>query len=73
MDNELKRMVVLEEKDIDQLIKDVEDGMYDDVYLDERCQAHWYWEDLRDALEHLLNTGKKNMRKLLEHVEGMND
>jgi len=69
MDNELKRMVVLEEKDIDQLIKDVEDGMYDDVYLDERCQAHWYWEDLRDALEHLLRIGRQNSKALLENEE----
>lgn len=69
MDNELKGMLVLEEKDIDQLIKDVEDGMYDDVYLDERCQAHWYWEDLRDALEHLLRIGRQNTKSILENGE----
>lgn len=65
MVNRLKGMVVLDEKDLNQLIKDVEDCVYDDVYLDERCQAHWDWEGLRDALEHLLRIGKQNAQSIL--------
>jgi len=65
----LDGMVVLDEKVIGQLIKDIEDGIYDYVYLDERRQAHWYWQDLRDDLAQLLMIGKQNTKSILENGE----
>ena len=65
----LDGMLVLGEKDLNRLIKDVEDCVYDDVYLDERCQAHWDWSDIVRALEYLLRIGKQNTKSILENGE----
>lgn len=64
----LDGMVVLDEKDLNRLIEDVEDCAYDYVYF-ENGRYHWYWQDLSDDLAQLLIIGKQNTKSILENGE----
>lgn len=61
-------MVVLEEKYLNRLIENIEDGAYDYVYF-ENGRTHWYWQDLSDDLAQLLIIGKQNTKSILENGE----